>query len=160
MLPPERWPRIGRSTYFSSAGSISPLRIANSVAPARVETAAFWSALPRLYEGVASAVREALDTPAVVLCHISHVYASGASLYFTVGCAAGTDPVARWRSAKRAAGEAIVACGGTISHHHGVGIDHRELYRSEVGDLGVAVMRRVKAELDPAGILNPGVMFR
>jgi alkyldihydroxyacetonephosphate synthase len=125
-----------------------------------LETAGFWSGLPRLYERVGGAVRDALNAPAVVLCHISHVYAAGASLYFTVGCAAGSDPVAQWRAAKRAAGEAIVACGGTISHHHGVGVDHRELYRSEVGDLGVAVMRCVKSELDPAGILNPGVMFR
>jgi alkyldihydroxyacetonephosphate synthase len=127
-----------------------------------LETAAFWSALPGLYSAVGEAVREALSaqgTPAIVLCHISHVYASGASLYFTVGCAQGEDPVGRWRAAKRAAGEAIVAAGGSISHHHGVGVDHRELYASEVGELGARVARALKATLDPEGILNPGVLI-
>jgi alkyldihydroxyacetonephosphate synthase len=127
-----------------------------------LETAAFWSALPALYSAVAAAVREALTawgTPPIVLCHISHVYASGASLYFTVGCAQRDDPVAQWRAAKRAAGEAIVAAGGSISHHHGVGVDHRELYVSEVGELGVRTLRALKDALDPAGILNPGVLI-
>ncbi len=89
-----------------------------------LETAAFWSALPELYDRVSSALREALErrgTPPVVLCHISHVYPAGASLYFTVACAQAEDPVAQWRAAKLAAGEAILAAGGSISHHHGVG---------------------------------------
>jgi alkyldihydroxyacetonephosphate synthase len=127
-----------------------------------LETACFWSSVPALYEVVGSAVREALSaqgTPPIVLCHISHVYASGASLYFTVGCAQLADPVEQWRVAKRAAGQAIVAAGGSISHHHGVGVDHRELYPSEVGDLGVRAVRALKAALDPAGILNPGVLI-
>jgi alkyldihydroxyacetonephosphate synthase len=107
-------------------------------------------------------VREALaeqGTPPIVLCHISHAYPSGGSLYFTIGCAQSEDPVRQWRAAKAAAGEAIVACGATISHHHGVGADHRALYRSEVGSLGVEAARAVKAVLDPAGIMNPGVIF-
>ncbi len=101
----------------------------------------------------------ALGTPPIVLCHVSHVYASGASLYFTIGCAQSEDPVAQWHAAKAAALEAIMTCGATISHHHGVGRDHREAYRYEVGDLGAEVMRAVKAVLDPAGILNPGILI-
>jgi alkyldihydroxyacetonephosphate synthase len=127
-----------------------------------LETAAFWAGLPALYEAVGSALRESLSsqgTPPVVLCHVSHVYPAGASLYFTVGCAQTDDPVAQWRAAKAAAGDAIMACGGSITHHHGVGIDHRPWYEAEVGPLGVRVLSAVKRELDPAGIMNPGVLL-
>jgi alkyldihydroxyacetonephosphate synthase len=127
-----------------------------------LETVAFWSALPALYERVSGALRDALDrqgTPPIVLCHISHVYPAGASLYFTVACAQANDPIAQWREAKAAAGEAILAAGGSISHHHGVGVDHRPFYEREVGELGVRALRAVKAELDPAGILNPGILL-
>jgi alkyldihydroxyacetonephosphate synthase len=127
-----------------------------------LETVAFWSALPGLYEGVTAALRESLSaqgTPPVVLCHISHVYASGASLYFTVACAQLEDPVAQWRSAKSAAGDAILAAGGSITHHHGVGRDHLEWYVQEIGELGVDALAAVKHRLDPQGILNPGVLI-
>jgi alkyldihydroxyacetonephosphate synthase len=126
-----------------------------------LETAGFWSALDGLYQAVGDALREALTglgTPPIVLCHISHVYRSGASLYFTVGAAMSDDPVAQWRTAKRAASDAILAAGGTITHHHGVGADHREHYAREIGPLGVETLRAVKATLDPDGILNPGVL--
>jgi alkyldihydroxyacetonephosphate synthase len=127
-----------------------------------LETVAFWSRLPRVYEAVTSAVREALSaqgTPPVILCHVSHVYPSGASLYFTVGCAALDDPVAQWRHAKAAAGDAIEASGGSISHHHGVGRDHVRWYREEIGEPAGAILRAVKAQLDPAGIMNPGILI-
>ena len=127
-----------------------------------LETVGFWSALPGLYEGVTSALRESLSaqgTPPVVLCHVSHVYPAGASLYFTVACAQAEDPVAQWRTAKAAASDAILAAGASITHHHGVGTDHRDWYEREIGELGVRVLRAVKAELDPAGIMNPGVLI-
>lgn len=127
-----------------------------------LETAGFWSGLPGLYAAVSAALREALSaagTPPVILCHVSHVYATGASLYFTVGCAQAEDPVAQWRAAKAAAGEAILAAGGTITHHHGVGRDHRDWYLREIGAIGERVLVAVKAELDPAGIMNPGVLL-
>jgi alkyldihydroxyacetonephosphate synthase len=127
-----------------------------------LETAAFWSSIPALYDGVSSGLRESLTeqgTPPVVLCHISHVYGTGASLYFTVACAQANDPVAQWRAAKDAAGEAILAAGGSISHHHGIGRDHVTFYEREVGSLAVEALRAVKARLDPAGILNPGILI-
>jgi alkyldihydroxyacetonephosphate synthase len=127
-----------------------------------LETVAFWAALPGLYAAVAGALRDTLTglgTPPAVLCHISHVYPTGASLYFTVACAQLDDPIAQWEAAKAAAGEAILAAGGSITHHHGVGADHRELYPREVGALGVEVLRAIKRTLDPAGILNPGILL-
>jgi alkyldihydroxyacetonephosphate synthase len=127
-----------------------------------LETATFWSSVPALYEGVSRALRDSLGgrgTPAVVLCHVSHVYPAGASLYFTAACAQSDDPVAQWRRAKEAAGEAILAAGGSISHHHGIGRDHLSFYEREVGPLAIEALRAVKAQLDPAGILNPGILL-
>ena len=126
-----------------------------------LETVTFWSSLPGLYAAVAGALREsltALGTPPVILCHVSHVYPAGASLYFTIACAQLADPVAQWRRAKAAASDAILAAGGSITHHHGVGRDHRSWYERELGPLGTAVVRATKATLDPAGILNPGIL--
>ncbi|MEU7898814.1 FAD-binding oxidoreductase [Nonomuraea sp. NPDC049152] len=120
-----------------------------------LETAGFWANLPRLYDAVRLALLGALGTP-LVMCHISHVYETGASLYFTVVTERGLE---EWESAKRAVNAAIVAAGGTISHHHGVGRDHREAYAEEIGPLGVEILRAVKERLDPAGIMNPGVLI-
>ncbi|MEU7057055.1 FAD-binding oxidoreductase [Streptomyces sp. NPDC046197] len=127
-----------------------------------LETAAFWSRIPELYACVREALTATLTeagTPPLVMCHISHVYENGASLYFTVVSAQGDDPVAHWAPAKHAANEAILAAGGTISHHHGVGTDHRDWYVREAGPLGIEALRAVKRRLDPSGLLNPGVLL-
>ncbi|MEU8589188.1 FAD-binding oxidoreductase [Streptomyces sp. NPDC048664] len=127
-----------------------------------LETAAFWSRLPELYASVRQALTGTLTeagTPPLVMCHISHVYENGASLYFTVVSAQGEDPVAHWEPAKHAANEAILAAGGTISHHHGVGTDHGDWYVREAGPLGVEALKAVKRSLDPAGLVNPGVLL-
>ncbi|GAA3024859.1 FAD-binding oxidoreductase [Streptosporangium longisporum] len=123
-----------------------------------LETAGFWSNLPRLYDAVRLSLAGSLGSP-LVMCHISHVYATGASLYFTVVTAQTGDPLGQWESAKRAVGEAIVRAGGTISHHHGVGRDHREAHAAEIGELGVEILRGIKDRLDPEGVLNPGVLL-
>jgi alkyldihydroxyacetonephosphate synthase len=127
-----------------------------------LETATNWSNLPVLKAAVTEALTTALGetgTPALVLCHISHVYPTGASLYFTVVAGQRGNPIEQWRKAKTAASEAMVRNGGTITHHHAVGADHRPWMREEIGDLGVDVLRAVKAVLDPAGILNPGKLI-
>ncbi|MDT0433909.1 MULTISPECIES: FAD-binding oxidoreductase [Streptomyces] len=127
-----------------------------------LETAAFWSRVPELYAAVRAALTGTLTeagTPPLVMCHISHVYENGASLYFTVVSAQGDEPLAHWARAKRAANDAILAAGGTISHHHGVGTDHRDAYLDEAGPLGIGALRAVKRRLDPAGVLNPGVLL-
>ncbi|MFZ0904033.1 MAG: FAD-binding oxidoreductase [Mycobacterium sp.] len=127
-----------------------------------LETATDWSNIPALKAAVTDALTAALaesGTPALVLCHISHVYATGASLYFTVVAGQRGNPIDQWRTAKAAACDAIVATGGTITHHHAVGADHRPWMRDEVGELGIQVLRAVKSTLDPAGILNPGKLI-
>jgi alkyldihydroxyacetonephosphate synthase len=127
-----------------------------------LETATTWSNLTSLKTAVTEALTTALTetgTPALVMCHISHVYPTGASLYFTVVAGQRGNPQEQWHRAKVAASEAIVRTGGTITHHHAVGADHRPWMSAEVGDLGVQVLRAVKASLDPAGILNPGKLI-
>jgi alkyldihydroxyacetonephosphate synthase len=82
-----------------------------------------------------------------------------ASLYFTVVCVRADDPLAQWAAAKSAANAAIRAAGAAITHHHGVGVDHRGTYHREIGPLAVEALRAVKKTLDPQGILNPGVLL-
>ncbi|WP_193048524.1 FAD-binding oxidoreductase [Mycolicibacterium baixiangningiae] len=139
-----------------------------------LETATTWSNIAALKAAVTEALTNALaggqerrdrgidevsGTSALVLCHISHVYPTGASLYFTVVAAQRGNPIEQWRTAKAAASDAIVRAGGTITHHHAVGADHRPWMRDEVGDLGADILRAVKATLDPAGILNPAKLI-
>jgi alkyldihydroxyacetonephosphate synthase len=123
-----------------------------------LETATHWARLRPVYDAVSAALAGALGDPALVLCHVSHVYETGASLYFTVAAPEGDDPLARWSAAKAAALDAIVASDATITHHHAVGTDHRPWLEAEIGPVGVAVLRAAKAALDPTGILNPGVL--
>ena len=123
-----------------------------------LETATFWSDRERLYADVKAALTDVLGEGVLVLCHVSHVYETGCSLYFTVAARQGDDPIAQWQAAKAAASDAMIAAGATITHHHAVGTDHRPWFAEEVGEVGVRVLRAVKAELDPAGILNPGVL--
>jgi alkyldihydroxyacetonephosphate synthase len=126
-----------------------------------LETATFWSRVPDTYRAVRDALVTTLTgrgTAPLVMCHVSHVYATGASLYFTVVAPQADDPVDQWRTAKAAASDAIVATGATISHHHGVGTDHRPWLAREIGPVGTAMLRAVKTAVDPAGILNPGVL--
>lgn len=127
-----------------------------------LETATNWSNVPALKAAVTEALTKSLGesgTPALVLCHISHVYPTGASLYFTVVAGQRGNPIEQWHKAKTAASEAMMRTGATITHHHAVGADHRPWMRDEVGELGVEVLRAVKATLDPAGILNPGKLI-
>jgi alkyldihydroxyacetonephosphate synthase len=125
-----------------------------------LETATSWTRLRQLHTAVAEALHGALGTPALVGAHVSHVYASGASLYFTwIARRELGAEIEQWRAAKSAAMEAIVAHGGTITHHHAVGRDHVPWITAEVGETGVAALRALKERLDPAGIMNPGKLL-
>jgi alkyldihydroxyacetonephosphate synthase len=66
------------------------------------------------------------------------------------------EEIEQWRAAKTAACDAIVAAGGTITHHHAIGADHMPWMRAEIGDVGIDLLRALKARLDPRGIMNPG----
>jgi alkyldihydroxyacetonephosphate synthase len=128
-----------------------------------LETATTWSNLAALHDAVRTALREALaqrGTPALVACHVSHLYPSGASLYFTfLARAQRGEELEQWAAAKRAAMDAIVSAGGTITHHHAVGHDHAEWLGAEISPLGVEALRAVKDRLDPRGIMNPGKLL-
>ncbi len=94
------------------------------------------------------------------MCHVSHLYPSGASLYFTyIARQERGSELDQWRAAKQAAGDAIMAHGGTITHHHAVGRDHAPWMEAEVGALGIDVLRAVKERVDPSGIMNPGKLL-
>lgn len=126
-----------------------------------LETAAHWSRLAELKSAVTGALQRSLadEGPGpYVMAHVSHVYETSASLYFTVLARASEDPLAQWRAAKQAATDAMVTAGGTVTHHHAIGRDHAPWLAQEIGSLGVEVLHAVKATLDPAGIMNPGVL--
>jgi alkyldihydroxyacetonephosphate synthase len=125
-----------------------------------LETAAPWSRLEGLRGAVTAALRGALAaTPPLVGSHVSHLYPTGASLYFTVLARREDDGAAQWRRAKAAALDAVLAAGGTLSHHHGVGRDHAPWLEREDGPLGTALLRAAKSRLDPAGVMNPGKLL-
>jgi alkyldihydroxyacetonephosphate synthase len=119
-----------------------------------VETATSWSNLAHLYDTVGSAF-----AGAHVGCHVSHLYPTGASLYFTILARQDDDPAAQWRALKARALDAIVSAGGTITHHHAIGRDHAAWLPAEIGPLGTALLRTLKAHCDPAGIMNPGKLL-
>jgi alkyldihydroxyacetonephosphate synthase len=124
-----------------------------------LETVTFWSNLDRVYQAVKAALTSSLGESTIVLCHISHVYETGASLYFTVAARQSDDPVAQWLAAKAAASDAMVHHGASITHHHAVGQDHKPWLAEEIGPVGVMILRAVKDRLDPTGVLNPGVLI-
>jgi len=132
-----------------------------------LETSTRWSNIHHLHARVREALERAiLERPgkagaqAIVMAHISHCYPDGASLYFTFAFFRDPDgPLAQWQHIKAAASEAIVAHGGTISHHHGVGTDHLPWLGREKGPVGSAILRAVKHEIDPENLLNPGKLI-
>ena len=130
-----------------------------------VETAVDWTTLPGLAAALGPVLRHGLEAEGErvhAFSHLSHVYPSGSSLYSTYVFRQAADPDAtldRWRRLKRAASDVIVAHGGTISHQHGVGVDHAPYLAAEKGDLGIAAIRAAMDRLDPDGTMHRGVLF-
>jgi alkyldihydroxyacetonephosphate synthase len=128
-----------------------------------LETATQWSNVQSLHRSVVGAIEQALascQTPGLVMCHISHLYETGASLYFTfLARQREGQELEQWQTVKRAASEAILDGGGTITHHHAVGVDHAPWMEREVGAQGVAALAALRRELDPAAIMNPGKLL-
>jgi alkyldihydroxyacetonephosphate synthase len=124
------------------------------------ETAVTWERLDGLVATVRERIREALGGEGIVTCRLTHVYPDGAAPYFTVLAPARRgDELAQWDEIKAAASEAIAAGGGTITHHHAVGRDHRPWYDRQRPDPFADALKAAKAAVDPAGILNPGVLI-
>jgi alkyldihydroxyacetonephosphate synthase len=132
------------------------------------ETAITWDRFEAFYHGVLERVRGVIRATCghepVMSCRFTHVYPDGPAPYFTFYAAGTTtgdiaSALARWREIKAAANAAVVALGGTVTHHHAVGRDHRSGYEQESGALFRGALAAVKRHLDPAGILNPGVLI-
>ncbi|MEU9689853.1 FAD-binding oxidoreductase [Amycolatopsis japonica] len=128
------------------------------------ETACTWDGFPEFHDAITSAARAAIDEvcggAGVVTCRFSHVYPDGPAPYYGI-YAAGRwgSTVAQWDEIKTAVSEAIAGHGGTITHHHAVGRDHRPWYDRQRPDPFAAAITAAKSALDPAGILNPGVLI-
>lgn len=130
-----------------------------------LETAVRWSDV----QATASAVKDVLhkglvadNESVLVLCHLSHIYGDGASIYITYLFRRAADPEVtrdRWLRLKQGASETIVSLGGTISHQHGVGIDHVHYLAAEKGTLGLQSLEAARRVLDPEGIMNPGKLL-
>jgi alkyldihydroxyacetonephosphate synthase len=126
------------------------------------ETAITWDRFESFYtvliQTTEQALREISGHPGWVACRFTHVYPDGPAPYFSFRALAAGDPLAAWQQVKDAVSDAIVRLGGTITHHHAVGRNHRRWYDQELPALFRAALKAAKAELDPGGILNPGVL--
>jgi alkyldihydroxyacetonephosphate synthase len=124
------------------------------------ETAITWERFEAFHEQVLGAVRDAAGDRALVSCRFTHVYPDGPAPYYTVLAPARRgEEVDQWADIKRAAADALIAAGGTITHHHAVGRDHRPWYDQQRPDPFAEALRAAKRAVDPAGILNPGVLI-
>ena len=137
--------------------------VAMSVVVETFETACTWDRFPALHAGVTEAVQDALTRicgDGWITCRFTHVYPDGPAPYFSfLGPGRPGSELSQWDEIKAAASEAIIRHGGTITHHHAVGRDHRPWYDHQRPELFAGVLGAAKAQLDPAGILNPGVLI-
>jgi alkyldihydroxyacetonephosphate synthase len=137
--------------------------VAMSVIAETFETACTWDRFDELHAGVTEAVTSAMDEicgGGTITCRFTHIYPDGPAPYFTVMAPSrwGSE-LSQWAEIKAAASDALLTHGGTITHHHSVGRDHRLWYDQQRPDVFASALRAAKAELDPAGILNPGVLI-
>lgn len=96
----------------------------------------------------------------LAMAHLSHAYPDGACLYFTALWRLDEGrPIEQWAALKRDVTDAVVGAGGTVSHHHGVGVDHAAWLARERGTLALEALRAAKAALDPRGLMNPGKLL-
>jgi len=126
------------------------------------ETAAPWSKLVALHEAVYAAANKAYDEIGIkgwIMSHLSHSYHSGACLYFTFAFVFDKDPIGEYDRVKSAIQQAFVDNHGTISHHHGVGLEHAPWLEQDISVEGVKVMRGLVGAADPKKNFNPGKIF-
>jgi alkyldihydroxyacetonephosphate synthase len=144
---------------FLQAPYLRDTLVAAGIFAETFETAVTWDRLDDLVRTVKERARESLGGDVMVMCRLTHVYPDGAAPYFTVLAPARRgDELAQWGEVKAAISEVILAGGGTITHHHAVGRDHRLWYDRQRPEPFAAALRAAKAAVDPAGMLNPGVL--
>ncbi len=130
-----------------------------------LETAVPWSRVDDTARKLVGALRNGLSGErerVLAFAHISHVYQDGASIYATYLFRLATDPdqnLERWSRLKTTASKLITAQGGTISHQHGVGVDHAPILPAEKGEIGMSWLESVRRFADPGGMMNPGKLF-
>ncbi len=148
---------------FLRAPYLRDVFIAIGVLSETFETAITWDRFPAFHERVVSAVREAVRDACgegTVTCRFTHVYPDGPAPYYTVLAPARRgEELEQWAEIKRVASQAVIDGGGTITHHHAVGRDHRPWYDRQRPEPFATALRAAKAALDPAGALNPGVLI-
>jgi alkyldihydroxyacetonephosphate synthase len=149
---------------FLRAPYLRDVFVAMGVLTETFETAITWERFPGFHERVSAAAEQAARAvtggDAGVSCRFTHVYPDGPAPYFTVIAPARRgEEVEQWMAIKRAASDAVIAEGGTITHHHAVGRDHRPWYDRQRPEPFATALRGAKAAVDPAGILNPGVLI-
>jgi alkyldihydroxyacetonephosphate synthase len=148
---------------FLGAPFLRDVMVAAGVMAETFETAITWERFDSFHESVTNAAREALrescGEQGRVYCRFTHIYPDGPAPYFTVlGPAVRGGEVEQWSAVKRAVSDAIIEAGGTITHHHAVGRDHRPWYDRQRPEPFALAMRAAKGALDPAAIMNPGVL--
>ena len=145
---------------FLRAPYLRDTLVAAGILAETFETAVTWDRLTTFVRDVRTRTEAALGGAGRVTCRLTHVYPDGAAPYFTVLAPArrGAE-LEQWDEVKAAASETIAAAGGTITHHHAVGRDHRPWYDRQRPDPFADALRAAKAAVDPAGILNPGVLL-
>jgi len=145
---------------FLSAPYLRDTLVACAVLSETFETAITWDRFEEFHAVVAETAARAAGGGAKVMCRFTHVYPDGPAPYFTLLAPArrGSE-VEQWDEIKAAVSEALINAGGTITHHHAVGRDHRPWYDRQRPDLFAAALRAAKAELDPGAVLNPGVLI-
>jgi alkyldihydroxyacetonephosphate synthase len=124
-----------------------------------LETSITYDRILKLHDAVNVAIRK-VQPVSNTLCHISHSYPEGASLYFTIIFPIDLkNPLEQWKKLKKAASDTIFEVGGSISHHHGIGLDHKEWYLKIIGEEAQKGLMQLKKSWDPKGIFNPGKLF-
>jgi alkyldihydroxyacetonephosphate synthase len=144
---------------FLRAPYLRDTLVAMGVLSETFESAVTWDRLDAFVTDVTAATKEAVGE-GIVTCRLTHAYPDGAAPYFTVLAPAPRgEEEAAWTSIKRAASDAVLAAGGTITHHHAVGRDHRPFYERQRPEPFARALRAAKSALDPDGLLNPGVLL-
>jgi len=153
--PGEAW---DRSRY--DAPYLRDLLLDHGIMADTLETATTWGHYLDLYRAVREAMATALGERGQVMAHLSHSYSDGGSIYYTfLAPHEKGNELGQWQRVKSAATQAIVEHGGALSHHHGIGSDHRPWMAAYLGAGGVRALAALKQAFDPRGIMNPGKLL-